>query len=173
MMTRLFRTVRTIDPAAESKAEEASNRIQARGYRLPAVITLPQDDAVSSLVAEAQRIVRQASASASIDIIDGKRVLRLLSDYLDGVAPPVPLLELEMESGRGITLDGILQRFDGDTGIESWVFRSMSNISRTCTSNAVFVLFARNVRGFLGETAINKNMEKTLQQAPEFFWVLQ
>jgi len=31
-------------------------------------------------------------------------------------------------------------------------------------------LFARNVRGFLGETAINRNMEATLQKEPEYFW---
>jgi hypothetical protein len=60
--------------------------------------------------------------TTTIEIFDGKRVLRLLSDYLDGVAPPVPLLELEMESGHGIKVEGILQRFDGTTGIESWVF---------------------------------------------------
>src|SRR5215831_1135615 len=31
-------------------------------------------------------------------------------------------------------------------------------------------LFARNVRGFLGSTEINKNMEATLSREPQFFW---
>ena len=31
-------------------------------------------------------------------------------------------------------------------------------------------LFARNVRGFLGSTEINRGMEATLQTEPEYFW---
>jgi len=31
-------------------------------------------------------------------------------------------------------------------------------------------LFARNVRGFLEETAVNKNMEATLLREPDYFW---
>src|SRR5712664_1438356 len=31
-------------------------------------------------------------------------------------------------------------------------------------------LFARNVRGFLGSTEINRGMEDTLQREPEYFW---
>lgn len=31
-------------------------------------------------------------------------------------------------------------------------------------------LFARNVRGFLGNTEINRGMEQTLRKEPEHFW---
>jgi hypothetical protein len=31
-------------------------------------------------------------------------------------------------------------------------------------------LFARNVRGFLGDTQVNRNMQETLETEPEFFW---
>ena len=31
-------------------------------------------------------------------------------------------------------------------------------------------IFARNVRGYLGSTKINKNIEKTLADEPENFW---
>ncbi len=46
----------------------------------------------------------------------------LMSDYLDGVAPPIPTLDLVMENGSGISVNGIMQRYDSRSKIESWVF---------------------------------------------------
>lgn len=158
-----------LETAASGKAEEARKRIRSRGYRLQ-LYYVTTGRCSSSLMEEAERIVRGADSSASIDVIDGKRILRLLSDYLDGVAPPVPLLELEIENGQGINLGGILQRYDGNTRIESWVFPvSVRHVADMYEQSGIR-LFARNVRGFLGETAINRNMEATLQKEPEFFW---
>jgi hypothetical protein len=80
------------------------------------------------------------------------------------------MLELEIESGNGIDIGGILQRYDSETGIESWGFPvRVRNIAHVY-DQAGIRLFARNVRGFLGETAVNRNMENTLQKEPEFFW---
>ena len=158
-----------LDSAAAGKAEAARKRIRSRGYRLQ-LYYVTTGRCSSSLTKESERIVRQAESSASIDVIDGKRILRLLSDYLDGVAPPVPLLELEIENGQGINLGGVLQRYDGNTRIESWVFPvSVRHVAEMYEQSGIR-LFARNVRGFLGETAINRNMEATLQKEPEFFW---
>jgi hypothetical protein len=158
-----------LDPAVAGKAQEARKRIRSRGYRLQ-LYYVTTGRCSTSLADEADRTVRQANAPSSIEVIDGKRILRLLSDYLDGVAPPVPLLELEIENGQGIKLDGVLQRFDGNTGIESWVFPVNVRHIADMFEQSGIRLFARNVRGFLGETAINKNMEQTLENEPEFFW---
>ena len=161
--------VEGLDSAAAGKAEAARKRIRSRGYRLQ-LYYVTTGRCSSALTEEAERVVRQAEPSASIDIIDGKRTLRLLSDYLDGVAPPIPLLELEIENGQGINLSSVLQRFDGNTRIESWVFPvSVWHVAEMYEQSGIR-LFARNVRGFLGETAINRNMEATLQKEPEFFW---
>lgn len=105
-----------------------------------------------------------------IDVMAGKQVMRVLSDYLDGVAPPVPLLDLEMESGRGVRLSGILQRYDGNTQIESWVFPVTVNNVVDMYEKAGIRLFARNIRGFLGSTKVNRSMEVSLEKEPEFFW---
>ena len=35
---------------------------------------------------------------------------------------------------------------------------------------ALTASLARNVRGFLGDTQIDRNMKKTLDNEPEFFW---
>ena len=154
---------------AIGKADEARKRIKSRGYRLQLyLVTMGKCSA--PLAKEADSIVRQISADADIDIVDGKRVLHLLSDYLDGVAPPVPLLEIEIESGQGVTLDGVLQRFDQQTKIESWVVPvAVDQIARMYESAGIR-LFARNVRGFLGDTQINRNMKETLDKEPGYFW---
>ena len=158
-----------LETAAAGKAEAARKRLHSRGYRLQ-LYYVTTGRCSASLTEEAERVVRQGDSTASIDIIDGKRILRLLADYLDGVAPPVPLLELEIENGQGIKLDGVLQRFDGHTRIESWVFPvGVWHIAEMYEQSGIR-LFARNVRGFLEETAVNKNMEATLLKEPDYFW---
>lgn len=165
-----FRTYRKdLAAAAAGKADEARKRIKARGYRLQ-LYFVTMGKCSAPLAKEAESTVRRTTADADIDVIDGKRVLRLLSDYLDGVAPPVPLLEIEIESGQGVTLSGVLQRFDQRTKIESWVVPvAVDQIARMYESAGVR-LFARNVRGFLGDTQINRNMKETLETEPEYFW---
>jgi hypothetical protein len=161
--------VTDLDPSVLSRAEAAHKCVRSRGFRMQFYF-VTTGRCSAALAQEAQRLVRQAAKTASIEVIDGKRVLRLLSDYLDGVAPPVPLLELEIESGQGIKLDGVLQRFDSGTKIESWVFPvNVRHIAEMYEQSGIR-LFARNVRGFLGETSINKNMERTLEKEPENFW---
>ncbi len=159
--------IQDLDATARGKIETAVNRIRSRDYWLQ-LYYVTTGRCSSSLASEADRIARQAGAS--IQVFDGKRVLRLLSDYLDGVAPPVPLLELETESGHAVKLGGVLQRFDGATGIESWAFPVNVRHIAQMYEQAGIRLFARNVRGFLGSSKINKNLEKTLDAEPEFFW---
>lgn len=161
--------VKDLDAGIVVKAQEARQRLKKRGYRLQ-LYYVTTGRCSNALCEEADRVARHAGARVSVEVIDGKRVLRLLSDYLDGVAPPVPMLDLEIEGGQGIKLSGVLQRFDANTEIESWVFPvSVRHVAEMYEQSGIR-LFARNVRGFLGETQINKNMEATLQREPEFFW---
>jgi hypothetical protein len=156
-------------PSAVDKVRAARERIKSRDYKLQLhfVTTVKVSE---TLVSEAKGIVRRASATADIEISDGKRVMRLLADYLDGVAPPVPLLELELENGLGVSLSGILQRFDQRNSIESWVVPVSVDQIAQMYKTAGIRLFARNVRGFLGDTKINEKMQQTLEEEPEFFW---
>lgn len=158
-----------LSPEVHVRLEEARGRILKRGYGLRAFyVTLGK--ASSPLKDEAERIVRVANGDASFELFDGKRILTLLADYLDGVAPPVPSLDLEIESGGGVRNVGMLNRYDSKTDIESWVF-SMTNIAVAgLFERAGLRLFARNVRGFLGSTEINRGMEETLGREAEYFW---
>ncbi|HEY1111152.1 MAG TPA: AIPR family protein, partial [Opitutaceae bacterium] len=122
------------------------------------------------LAREALDTVRTARRNWTFEVIAQKRVLRLLEDYLDGVAPPVPLLELEIESGQGVNLQGVLHRHDSNTGIGSWVVPIAAPTVAKMYETAGIRLFARNVRGFLGNTTINHQMRDTLRKEPEYFW---
>lgn len=164
---RIYR--KDLASAVVGKADAARNRIKSRGYRLQLYFVTMGRCSIP-LAKEADSIVRRISANADIDIIDGKRVLRLLSDYLDGVAPPVPLLEVEIESGQGVKLDGVLQRFDQQTEIESWVVPVAVDQIARMYETAGIRLFARNIRGYLGGTQINRNMKETLDKEPGYFW---
>ena len=115
-------------------------------------------------------IVRGADRRTAFQLFDGAGAMLLLADYLDGVAPPVPSLDLEIEAGGGVTTGGVFNRYDGKTDIESWVFSMTNDAVAGLFDRAGTRLFARNVRGFLGSTEINRGMEATLAKEPEYFW---
>jgi len=160
---------KNLAPEVHRRIDEARNRIKKRGYALHMFyVTLGKCSAGQQ--DEASRIVRAADAQVSFQLFDGKRILLLLADYLDGVAPPVPSLDLEIESGSGVRTAGVFNRYDSKTDIESWVF-SMNDVAVAgLFEKARTRLFARNVRGFLGSTEINRGMEATLEDEPEYFW---
>jgi hypothetical protein len=158
-----------MQPLARKRATEAYERCTKRKYKLK-LYFLSSGKTSGSLRDEANRLVRRSNERASLDIFDGRQILLLLRDYLDGVAPPVPSLELEMEATDGVRVNGILQRYDTKTNIEAWVF-SMSGLAVGELYNVGGSrLFARNVRGFLGSTEVNKNMEATLDHQAQHFW---
>lgn len=151
------------------RLDEARSRLKKRNYALHHYyVTLGKCSL--RLRDEADRIVRGARAQTTFELFDGKRVLLLLSDYLDGVAPPVPSLDLEIESGGGVRSTGMLNRYDSKTDIESWAFSMTDAAIAGLYERAGVRLFARNVRGFLGSTEINRGMEATLRSEPEYFW---
>ncbi len=149
-------------PEVEGALAEARNRVTKRAYRL-LLHYVTTGRCSKGLMDEAESIARRVEFESSLRVADGKQVLLLLADYLDGVAPPIPSLELEIETGKAGGAGGVLQRYDHETEIESWVFsmteRSVSEMFR----EAGVRLFARNVRGFLGNTEINRGMEATLK----------
>lgn len=158
-----------MSPEVTRRLEDARARIKKRDYALHQYyVTLGKCS--SSLRDEATRIVRAAEGTTTFEVFDGKRILLLLADYLDGVAPPVPSLDLEIESGGGVRTGGVFNRYDSKTDIESWAFSMTGDAVADMHERAGSRLFARNVRGFLGSTEINRGMEATLQKEPEYFW---
>lgn len=156
-------------PEVLGKLEAARDRVRRHQYSLQLYyVTLGRCS--KNLQVEAARTARAAETPASFELLDGKRILLLLADYLDGVAPPVPSLDLEIESGGGVRTGGVFNRYDSKTDIESWVFAMTDVAIGGLFAKAGTRLFARNVRGFLGSTEINRGMETTLANEPEYFW---
>jgi hypothetical protein len=162
--------IKGADPSVAEKLSEARNRISRRDYRLWLYyVTLGRCSA--GLRREAETVVRASGNNAHIEIIDGRRLHVLMEDYLDGVAPPIPSLDLFMEGGRGISVNGILQRYDTRSRIESWVFSMQGDAVAELYEVGGKRLFARNIRGFLGDnTDVNRSMEGTLRHEPERFF---
>lgn len=150
---------------------EARPFVVEKGYRLwMYYVTLGSVSA--ALAEEAQETVADAAYDAVMEVLDGHRLMYLLRDYLDGVAPPIPTLDLDMEQHAGVKVNGVLQRFDTKNQIESWVFSMRGDAVAKMFDFAGIRLYARNIRGFLGEkTAINVGMTKTLdEEADHFFY---
>jgi hypothetical protein len=149
---------------------EARSYLIKKSYRLRMYyVTL--GSVSDGLQKEAERVVSNSVYDAVFEVLDSKRLMHLLRDYLDGVAPPIPTLDLEMEQQPGVKVNGILQRFDGKSSIESWVFSMRGDSVADMFEATGLRLYARNIRGFLGEKGpINDGMTETLREEPDRFF---
>ncbi len=159
---------KSIDPLVGSRLDLARQRIRRRGYGLH-LYYVTTGSCSSPLKDEAESEIAQTNGRVDLSILDRRDILALLSDYLRGAAPPVPFLDLKIASGV-VGSDGVIQRFDERTGIESWILTMSGKDAGSLYETARDRLFARNIRGFLGDTAINEGMRETLTREAEHFW---
>jgi hypothetical protein len=163
--------VSNASPQVTDLLREARKHLLRRHYRLWLYyVTLGRCS--PGLRKEAERA---AARSAPVDrchlqVFDGRGVLSVLRDYLDGVAPPVPALDLEIETGAGVRVTEALQRYDHGTRVESWVFPMRSHDVAKLYDLYGIRLFARNIRGFFGNSPVNQSMVATLEEEPEHFF---
>jgi len=154
-----------LDPLVTRKLRAGRERVVDRGYRLRlCYVTLGRVSA--PLEAEARRVARRGKGpelakNADLLLFDGRRTLRLLDEYVAGVAPAIPEMELRVEPGERGT-PAILSRSDSDGGITSWVFTMAGTDVADLFRQADVRIFAKNIRGWLGDTAINREMRRTL-----------
>jgi len=102
--------------------------------------------------------------AVTLQIFDRAALLSLLDDYLEGAAPPVPRLRLPVLDNNHF------MRYDKVTKTTSWIFSMNAKEVGKLFKIAGRRLFARNIRGYLGQTKINKSMQVTLSRTPELFW---
>lgn len=156
-------------PNVAAKLAEARRRVRKRNYELH-LYYVTTGRCSAPLKSEAESAVSQAAGRAEVTILDRRDILNLLVDFLSGAAPPVPYLDLRIDS-RGVTgSDGMIQRFDSESGIESWILTMAANDVGDLYEKSGDRLFARNIRGFLGDTSINEGMRETLRTEPDHFW---
>ncbi len=157
------------DPIVRDRLTDAFNYIRRRGYGLH-LHFVTTGKVSTALKKEAQGHVSAVSGESELSIYDRQQVLNLLSDYLEGAAPPVPSLDLSIEPREGLRGGGMIKGYDPATGIESWVLSMLGSDVGDLFKRAGSRLFARNIRGFLGSTDINRGMRYTLKKHPKNFW---
>jgi len=160
-----------MEPYSANLLKDARKRVTQQNYRVMTYfVTLGKLSA--STRRDAEQVVRKVRCETRIEFIDGARAMVLFRDYLDGVAPPIPTLDLEMEKSANVTVNGVAQRYDDLNSIESWVFSMCGDAVAALFEFAGPRLFARNIRGYLGAgTDVNRNMVATLKSEPgKFFY---
>jgi AIPR protein len=165
-----FRALRReIDPRVHEKLMYVRECLKKRGYRLK-LYFVTTARCTPTVVAEAEQICRRAHGPTDIEVADGRRVLLRLYDYLIGQAPPPPEMDLPLEIGHGVTSE-CLRRHDSGTQITAWIFSMNAAAVADMYSKAGIRLFARNVRGYLGDKMqVNRGMRDTLEHEPSNFW---
>src|SRR5437764_2224753 len=114
----------SLDPLVCTRLDEARDRVQRRDRYKVHLLYVTTGSCSTTLEAEAKRIAIGAKGPTEFDVIDGRGVLGVFRDYLDGVAPPVRSLDLPVQASGRVS-SGVSSRFDPTSQIKSWVF-SMS-----------------------------------------------
>ena len=96
-----------------------------------------------NLAEEAEAAATQSDAA--LQIFDRHGLVRLLHDYVEGAAPPVPTLDLPTLGTE------LLHRHDPATRITSYLFSMSGKELAKIYDKAGIRLFARNIRGYLGK----------------------
>lgn len=155
-----------------AKLKSARDILSQPGWTL-SLLFVTLGKTTSNIRENAEKRVRKASRNAGFEFIDGARLMLLLRDYLDGAAPPVASIELSVENGDGIVVKSTMNRFDSKKSIESWVFPAKGSDVGNLFIKHGRRIFARNVRGFLGENKpVNEEMIETIKHHPDRFFYL-
>jgi hypothetical protein len=137
--------IANLEGGALEKVKRARRAILERGYRLNLhYATLGKCS--ESIAEDARRMARSVEIPSEhvprLAVLDGRQVLAVLADYLDGVAPPVPSIELRVDNAQ--------EKVDQRTGVSSWIFSANGLEMGQLVEQYGVKLFARNIRGDLG-----------------------
>lgn len=92
-------------------------------------------------------------------------LMKLMQDYIEGAAPPVPTITLPVNTGE------VFKRADQKTGITSWIFTMDGKDVGSIFNEIGIRLFARNIRGYLGNNkGVNRMIKNTIETEPQNFW---
>ena len=150
------------DAGVQGHLEKARSAIVNSGYRV-GLLFVTTGKVSRPLSRELEEKIAQHEV-ASLQIFDRSALLRLLDDYVEGAAPPVPTLRLPIVENKELI------HYDPVTKATTWIIVMSGDEVGKLYKIAGRRLFARNIRGFLGHTEINKGMHITLTEHPEHFW---
>ncbi len=154
-------------PAARERMKAARQAVTKMQYALR-LFYVTTRSVSAALRGEAEK--RARTGTTHLSIFNRSDVLSLLRDYIDGVAPPVPMVELPIETAPA---SGVISRYDPQTKITSWIFSAKANDVADLYKEHGPKIFARNIRGYLGhgdESSVNNAIRQTLAKDPLHFW---
>lgn len=144
------------------KLKEARNLIHNRDYKL--ILRYVTTGKISYTNIEEGEARIEEYDNASFETYSYKDLMIAMQDYIEGASPAVPSISLPVEGSELFT------RTDSVTGITSWIFTMSGTDVGNIFNNIGVRLFARNIRGYLGNTEINRVMNHTIEKEPEYFW---
>ncbi len=169
LMTEEKRGLETIKIKAnvdvQKKIEKAHNLIHKKRYALQ-LYYITTGKVSETHLNEAEEKIEDWE-NANYEAFTGKDLIRQMQDHLLGLSPPVPEIRLEISSD-------FFNRNDTDSRIESWVFSMKGSEIANVYKNPEIGerLFARNIRGYQGDTMVNTAIEITAKKNPQNFWYL-
>ncbi|MDQ6884277.1 MAG: AIPR family protein [Candidatus Dormibacteraeota bacterium] len=153
----------SLDELTRDKLHAVRDRVLKRHYRL-VLYFVTTGKVASALEKEAANEAR--NHDAELEFYTGKAIAVLLKDYLEGIAPPVPSLELPIHPTTP------LAHADRISGIDAWVVTASGEAVGELYEKAGLRIFARNVRGYIGDGKINDAIRDSVKHNPDQFWYL-
>ena len=150
------------DTTVREAFEKVRNALHRRDYRLSLQFITTGKVSKTHRDEASQRI--DEWDNASYEVFCRPDLIRLMQDYIEGASPPVPTISLPIHGEQ------MFNYYDRSTNISSWVFTMLGKDLGKLCRNIGDRLFARNIRGFLGNTGINRSIESTLKKEPYYFW---
>lgn len=162
--TKAFNVVlNNADTSMQSLLDRARKSVKNKGYQLALQyvttgrVSENHENEAFEFVAEHEKTTFQ--------LFDNHSIQRLMQDYIDGAAPPIPKVKLAVEGGEAF------DSYDPKTKVTSWVFTMRGDKLGALFNDHGVRVFARNIRGFMGKkTTINQSLASTVEESPEMFW---
>jgi hypothetical protein len=117
---------------------------------------------IKTVAEEVTRTGKNRTRSPQFRYFGFKELNDLLTDYMYGVAPAVPSLKL-------VAASDTLESRNEETGVVLHTFQMNGDDIGGLVNHAGIRLVALNIRGYLKDTNVNKDMKATLQKSPENF----
>jgi len=150
------------NPIVHKKFEEAHNFVHKRNYQL--VLRYVTTGKISDTNVDEGESRLDDFENGRFETYSYSDLMKLMQDYIEGAAPPVPTMPLPVKSSE------VYSRTDSYTGITSWIFTMGGTEIGNLFKDIGIRLFARNIRGYLGNKGINRMMKNTVENEPDYFW---
>jgi hypothetical protein len=155
----------SVEPICERLLRDAFARIHDEGYQLT-LVYVTTGSVSAPIEREVQdEFVLDSGGRSDLVILQAGSVVALMKDHLEGAAPAVPTLRLELSSPSQVYVN--IEERAAELYV---VLMTAESVASLYTDERIFL---RNIRGFLGaDKSINQEVIATLRTSPADFLML-